>query len=222
MAVFRIEHRFNYTTMSNYHLRDKNLSLKAKGLLSICLSLADSWDYSINGLTSICKEGRDSVLATVKELEKAGYIFRRQLRKEDGKMSHSEYVIRELPIPESPWSENPTTVLPTSDKPLTENPIQLITNKLNTDLINNRIKNISCENYGIYENVFLTKNDFQKLKTEFPEDYMTRINRLSEYMASTGKNYNNHLATIRSWAKRDKDQKKINDNKYHYKEDESL
>ena len=220
MAVFRIERKGNYTTMSNYHLRDKNLSLKAKGLLSICLSLTDSWDYSINGLTAICKEGRDAVQNTVKELEQAGYIYREQRRNKNGKMSHSEYVIRELPFSESPLTENPFTVFLITEKPLTENPIQLITNKRNTDLINKRINNIICEKYGIYKNVILSEEDFKELKSEFPEDYMMRIESLSEYMASTGKSYKNHLATIRSWAK--KERRYSVDNKYQFKEGESL
>ena len=77
MAVFRVERNANYTTMSNYHLRDRRLSLKAKGLLSVFLSLPDEWHYSINGLLKITKEGRDSVIAAVRELEKTGYLTRR-------------------------------------------------------------------------------------------------------------------------------------------------
>ena len=80
MAVFRVERNANYTTMSNYHLRDRRLSLKAKGLLSVFLSLPDEWHYSINGLLKITKEGRDSVIAAVRELEKTGYLTRHQER----------------------------------------------------------------------------------------------------------------------------------------------
>ena len=89
MAVIRVEKNRNFTTMSNVHLRDTNLSLKAKGLLSICLSLPDSWDYSVNGLTAICKEGRDAVLTTLQELERLGYVFREQTRTPDGRMGKS-------------------------------------------------------------------------------------------------------------------------------------
>ncbi len=74
MAVFRVQKTQNYTIMSNHHLRNKALSLKAKGLLSLMLSLPEDWDYTTRGLASICKEGVDSVCATVRELEAAGYI----------------------------------------------------------------------------------------------------------------------------------------------------
>ena len=97
MAVFRVERNTNYTTMSNYHLRDTNLSLKAKGLLSVFLSLPDEWHYSISGLMKITKEGRDCLTAVIKELEKAGYLVRYQSRDETGKIVGIEYVIYEKP-----------------------------------------------------------------------------------------------------------------------------
>ena len=87
MAVFRVEKNANYTTMSNYHLRDKQLSLKAKGLLSFCLSLPDTWDYSIMGLAAVCKEGRDCIMSTLQELEELGYLRRERTRNADGKQS---------------------------------------------------------------------------------------------------------------------------------------
>lgn len=80
MAVFRVQKTQNYTIMSNHHLRNKALSLKSKGLLSLMLSLPEDWDYTTRGLASICKEGVDSVCATVRELEAAGYIIRRRVR----------------------------------------------------------------------------------------------------------------------------------------------
>ena len=97
MAVFRVERNTNYTTMSNYHLRDTNLSLKAKGLLSVFLSLPDEWHYSISGLMKITREGRDCLTAVIKELEKAGYLVRYQSRDETGKIVGIEYVIYEKP-----------------------------------------------------------------------------------------------------------------------------
>ena len=81
MAVFRVEKTRNYTVMSNYHLRDKSLSLKAKGLLSLMLSLPEDWDYTTRGLAYICKDGVDSICATVRELEGAGYIVRARERR---------------------------------------------------------------------------------------------------------------------------------------------
>ncbi len=122
MAVFRVERTNNYTVMSNYHLRDKSLSLKAKGLLSLMLSLPDNWDYTLSGLARICMEGKDAIRAAVVELEKAGYIRRGQTTAKDGKFSSNEYIIRERPITEEPSSEEPSSAQPSSDKPLSENP----------------------------------------------------------------------------------------------------
>ena len=84
MAVFRVERTRDYTVMCNHHLKDSNLSLKAKGLLSMMLSLPDEWNYTTRGLATICKEGVDAIGKTLKELEQAGYIIRRQLRGKDG------------------------------------------------------------------------------------------------------------------------------------------
>ena len=98
MAVFRIEKNKNYTVMANYHLRDISLSLKAKGLLSLMLSLPEGWDYTTKGLACICKDGVDSICSTVKELEKAGYVQRRRLRNELGHLTEIEYTILEKPV----------------------------------------------------------------------------------------------------------------------------
>lgn len=74
MAVFRVEKNRNYTVMSNVHLKDKGISLKAKGLLSVILSLPEDWNYTTRGLAAICKEGVDSIGAALRELESAGYL----------------------------------------------------------------------------------------------------------------------------------------------------
>ena len=84
MAVFRVVKNKNYTVMSNYHLRDMRLSLKAKGLLSMILSLPENWDYSAHGLSYICKEGADAIRQAIWELERAGYIFRSRVRNKKG------------------------------------------------------------------------------------------------------------------------------------------
>lgn len=97
MAVFRIEKIKNYTIMSNYHLSDKEISLKAKGLLSQMLSLPENWDYTLKGLAKINKEGIEAIRTAVIELEKAGYILRSQGRDAKGRMLSSEYVIYEQP-----------------------------------------------------------------------------------------------------------------------------
>ena len=93
MAVFRIERTRDYTVMSNHHLRNANLSLKAKGLLSMMLSLPEDWNYTTRGLAKICKEGVDAIGAALRELEAAGYIVRHKLRDRQGRISDTEYVM---------------------------------------------------------------------------------------------------------------------------------
>ena len=112
MAVFRIERTRDYTVMSNHHLRNANLSLKAKGLLSMMLSLPEDWNYTTRGLAKICKEGVDAIGAALRELEAAGYIVRHKLRDRQGRISDTEYVIYEQPQP-----KNPDTPQPDMEKP---------------------------------------------------------------------------------------------------------
>ena len=121
MAVFRVERNTGYTVMSNHHLRNKELTLKAKGLLSQMLSLPEDWDYTLAGLSYINRESIDAIRTAVWELEKAGYITRRQGRDEKGKMTAIEYTIYEQPQP--PQLENPILENPTPGKPILENPI---------------------------------------------------------------------------------------------------
>lgn len=97
MAIFRVERTRDYTVMCNHHLKDMNLSLKAKGLLSMMLSLPDTWNYTTRGLAAICKEGVDAIGSTVRELEAAGYIIRRLLRGANGRITDTEYIIYEQP-----------------------------------------------------------------------------------------------------------------------------
>ena len=101
MAVFRIERTRDYTVMSNHHLRNANLSLKAKGLLSMMLSLPEDWNYTTRGLAKICKEGVDAIGAALRELEGAGYIVRHQRRDKSGRITDTEYVIYEQPQPDT-------------------------------------------------------------------------------------------------------------------------
>ena len=145
MAVFRIEKTRDFTVMSNHHLRNKNLSLRAKGLLSVMLSLPEEWDYTLKGLAHISKEGVDAIRSAIKELEKFGYIERHRKRNKKGQLKTSEYIIHELPIfPEHKQTEpifgNPTLGNSTQAEPTQGKSTQLNTNKsntkeLNTDLI---------------------------------------------------------------------------------------
>lgn len=162
MAVFRVEKSSDYTVMSNHHLRNHALSLKAKGLLSQMLSLPEEWDYTLAGLAEINKESKDAIRSAVEELEQAGYIQRRQTQDKTGKFSGNEYVIREMPVPPDAEQECPPDVdndggqpepdtasplldFPTTEKPSTENPSpeKLLTEnptELNKDISSKDIK----------------------------------------------------------------------------------
>ena len=109
--------------MSNHHLRNMEISLKAKGLLSVMLSLPDNWDYTIKGLSIINKEGLDSIRSTIHELEMAGYVERKRTRDPRGRFHTSEYIIREKPV--SPVSEKPTLDIPTQVNPMSGIPTQI-------------------------------------------------------------------------------------------------
>ena len=128
MPVFRIDKSSNYTTMSNFHFREKEMSLKAKGLLSLMLSLPDDWDYSINGLCTLSKDGRDSVMNALGELEQFGYLVRTRVTDKKGKFAGYDYNVFEKPNTEEPNTEKPNT-----EKPNTEKPLQLNTNESNTN-----------------------------------------------------------------------------------------
>ena len=132
MAVFRIERTRDYTVMSNHHLRDKALSLKSKGLLSMMLSLPENWNYTTRGLAKICKEGVDAIGGALRELEAAGYIVRHQLRDRQGRISDTEYVIYEQPQPKAPDTPQPDTASPDTEKPAELNIEKSRTQKSNT------------------------------------------------------------------------------------------
>lgn len=138
--------------MSNYHLKDKDISLKAKGLLSMILSLPEDWNYTTRGLAAICKEGVDSIGTTLRELESAGYLTRNRLRDKGGRITDTEYVIYEMPrqpdagasdadepdaaVPDStsPYTENPDMACADTETPDTKTPAQLNTNVPNTQI----------------------------------------------------------------------------------------
>jgi len=135
MSVYRVEKTSNFTIMSNRHLQDRRLSLKAKGLLSYMLSLPDDWDYSVRGLAVCCKEGADAIRHAIHELEANGYL-RRTTDRSSGKISGQIYDIFEEPIDaekvetaeepalDSPALEEPTLDFPILDFPTLENPTQ--------------------------------------------------------------------------------------------------
>ena len=146
MAVFRIDKTRDYTVMSNHHLRNTELSLKAKGLLSLMLSLPENWDYTTKGLAAICKDGIDSISSCIRELEKHGYIIRERMRNEKGQLTTIEYTILEQPknTPperEKPIRENPVLDIPAQAEPIQENTAQLNANKSNIKELNTDISN---------------------------------------------------------------------------------
>ena len=151
MAVFRVEKTRDYTVMANHHLKNKELTLKAKGLLSVMLSLPEDWDYTLKGLSHINREGVDAIREAVRELERAGYVQRSRNKNAKGQFADIEYVIYEQPrrpyadeepASEKPMLENPILDNPTQEKPVQgnpalekpalENPTQLNTDRTNT------------------------------------------------------------------------------------------
>ena len=136
MSVFRVEKNKGYTVMSNHHLRNHTLSLKAKGLLSQMLSLPDDWDYTLQGLAQINKESIDAIREAVRELERAGYIERSRERDERGCLRGTVYTIYEQPhaepTPEEPTQEKPALNNPTLEKPMLEKPTLENLMQLNT------------------------------------------------------------------------------------------
>ena len=149
MAVFRVERNTGYTVMSNHHLRNKELTLKAKGLLSQMLSLPEDWDYTLAGLSRINREKIDAIREAVRELERAGYIVRSRERDAKGRLRGADYVIYEQPQlppkPDLPTLENPTLENPTQEKPTQENPMQLNKDIQRTDLQNKEKSNTDIQ-----------------------------------------------------------------------------
>ena len=206
MAVCRVEKNRNYTTMSNYHLRDRNLSNKARGLLSTMLSLPEDWDYTTRGLALICKDGVDSITAQLKELEQYGYLSRRRLRDENGRITDMEYVIYEEPhtaSPDtaSPYTENPDMGNPDVGKPHQENPAQRNidirnTEKQNTDLPSTdsfpssresaevKRRNEMLEKMRDYREIVMDAIGYDDLLRDIPQD-RDRVDEMLELIVET-------------------------------------
>ena len=188
MAVFRVQKTQNYTIMSNHHLRNKALSLKAKGLLSLMLSLPEDWDYTTRGLASICKEGVDSVCATVRELEAAGYIIRRRIRDKNGQMRGMEYTVLEQPQP--PEQDKPSCAQPKQAKPKREKPVQANPAQLNTKEQKKEItKNVSnpirtADEREQYRDLIRENIEYDILAKNNPADRI-RLDELVELMLDT-------------------------------------
>lgn len=198
MAFLRKEHKENYTCISNDVFKS-DLSLKARGMLCTMLSLPDDWEFSENGLQAILKDGQTSVRSAIKELESAGFLSRTRERDENGRMGRCVWIVCDYPRFENPNLVNSNL----GDEP------QLSTKESSTNRPTTKeSKRETRHKYGEYSNVLLSDADLEKLKTEFPTDWEERIERLSNYMESKGVSYKNHLATIRNWARRDREAKK--------------
>lgn len=198
MAFLRKEHKEKYTCISN-DVFMSDLSLKARGMLCTMLSLPNDWEFSENGLQAILKDGQTSIRSAIKELESAGFLSRTRERDENGRMGKCVWIVCDYPR-----FENPNLVNSNLGNEPQLSTKQQSTNKSTTK----ESKRETRHKYGEYQNVLLSDSDMEKLKTEFPTDWEERIERLSAYMASSGKSYKNHLATIRNWARRDRDAKR--------------
>ena len=151
LTVYRVQRNGNYTVMANYHLRDRALSLKAKGLFSLLLSLPDDWDFSLPGLVAICKEGMDAIRDAVKELEALGYIIRSRVRNAKGRLESAVYALYEKPQltdhtsqpvedgqePHTSRGKEPVQAQPAEEKPFRENPTLVFPAQGNPPPINN-------------------------------------------------------------------------------------
>ena len=190
MAVFRIEKTRDYTVMSNHHLRDMSLSLKAKGLLSLMLSLPENWDYTMKGLSRICKDGIDSISGGIRELEEHGYLIRERVRGANGQLGSIEYTIleqpkeptpaQEKPIRENPVQANPTLVTPVQEEPAQLNKEESSNYPSRTDLSSTELSN------PIQSNPPTSKNVEEALVNLTDLSPSQRKNRIAELMEQTG------------------------------------
>lgn len=203
MSIVRIHKNKDYTVISNYHFKERNLSLKAKGLLSLMFSLPDNWDYSIGGLCSICKENDTAIRNTLKELESFGYLVREKKQNEKGQFEYDYHIF-----------EKPNSVEPQEEKPYMENPYADNQTQLNTNILNTNNKK---EN-NIINNIVKEKNEkkskFIPPTKEEVENYCNEkgynidVNYFYEYYSvgnwcdAEGKRVKNWKQRVVTWSKR--------------------
>lgn len=202
MPIIRVNKTKDYTIMSNRHLKEKGLSLKAKGLLSLMLSLPNDWDYSIMGLMTLSRDGKDSVMGALIELEKYGYLVRTKTTDEKGRFSGYDYDIYECPQTEKPYAENPNT-----ENPNTENPQQININNIKYENINKESTKESPTDepslrpqkhkYGKYNNVLLTDSEYEKLQAD--PNGKDAIEYLSDYRERKGYKAKSDYLCIKKW-----------------------
>lgn len=207
MAVIRVQKNRNYTVMSNVHLKDNRLTLKAKGLLSVCLALPDDWDYSIAGLVSICKENETAVKTAMKELKDCGYLTITKLMPGQTESGRIEYVynIFETPAGIQEGEKQEVENLPLEFQQV-ENQGQLNTDKSSTykpntkDIVPAPREKESKHKYGEYHHVLLTDSEHQKLQeklgAKMAEDC---IIYLDAYIEEKGYKAKSHYLSILRW-----------------------
>lgn len=201
--VFRVQKTRDYTVMSNAHLKDKGLSLKAKGLLSVMLSLPDEWDYSIEGLVSISKENETAIKSTLKELKDCGYLEVIKLMPNQTESGRIEYMYNVYENPKQEGEKQGVENLGVEIQPV-ENQGQLITKELNTKELNTKDRDKAPRHkYGEYQHVLLTTEQYEKLSQELGDKTFEYIRRLDEYIEMKGAKYKNHYLTIKNWYRRD-------------------
>ncbi|MEG1497091.1 MAG: DUF6017 domain-containing protein [Clostridiales bacterium] len=172
MAVFRTQKKDNYTVMSNQHLQDKSLSLKAKGLLSLMLSLPETWEYTLQGLAAICKDGISSVTSAIQELEEAGYLVRQRTRTMSGRLGNIEYFIYEET--QNNGCDNnqdkkiaPLSHIPKNIKPKYEKPTQVKHPQSNTKILNTKELNT---NQSIYQETAIEQDSYDENEVDVTDE----------------------------------------------------
>lgn len=251
MATIKVIKTEHYTVMSNHHLRNASLSLKAKGLLSVMFSLPPDWNYSVEGLAAICKEGESAVDSALRELKKAGYVVVKKIMPGQSESGHIEYeyLVYEIPqieqkqdiekqgveiqavenrpqlskdklnkeyiyTPYNPPTEQLQATTPTGDFPradegpcpenadvVTAEEISFLPKKPKKKRGEKPVKH----RYGEHQNVLLSDEELEKLQERYPDDYLQKIESLSDYMKRVGKKYADHYLTLLKWLKEDAD-----------------
>ena len=216
IAVIRVIKNKNYTVMSNTHLKDKRLSLKAIGLLSVVLGLPEDWHYTVNGLVGIVKDGKDSVGSAIKELKKNGYLRVEKIYpNENSNRIQYQYTFFENPQ-EVDFQGVENQVVETQ---VLENPYTYkYTNKPNTNKLNTNTQ--SKHKYGEYSHVLLTDKEHTHLLELYGDSLDEHIKILDEYIETSGKKYKNHSLVIQKWVhdewmKRNKDKPIKLDSKFY-------
>lgn len=183
MSIVRVHKTGNFTVMSNYHFKEKKMSLKAKGLLSLMLSLPDDWNYSVSGLVTLSKDGKDSVMSALGELEKFGYLTRERVVNDKGQFAGVEYNIFEEPQKEKPNADKPTSAKQNEEKANAEKPQQLNTNLINylENQLFNELNTKDSELLELYKAYIDMRNKMNAPLTESGlEKLIERSKRLSK------------------------------------------